>query len=291
MADLDRTHSRIGYVAFGTFLILLGIIGYIITTLAIGLPVLALIVYGPLLLTGVLIGLATPVTGAITTKLRIYKAILLLPAIDFLVTGIYGAFQYREWTFGFVILWGIVLLGIYVRTSWTEMRNQLNRVRQADPKADVAFLPPETRTLALHLLVGTVSVSAAGIGLWLALFRDVGSPWGFGSVLLFSVLFAVSAPHTGSLRRKIWIYKALLIGPGLGLLIGGITSLAGGGSVIVSAMLIFVGAGALYLALVKVSWDVLRDAIETARDTGDVSWEAIREVAEEKVEEDDHEPN
>jgi hypothetical protein len=40
------------------------------------------------------------------------------------------------------------------------------------------------------------------------------------------------------------------------------------------------GGTALYLAVIKFSWAILREAMATVRETGEVSWEAIEDEVE-----------
>lgn len=140
---------------------------------------------------------------------------------------------------------------------------------------------PDNERKALPGQVGGLFITIGILDLSLALIDGIGSPIAFSSLLLFGILFAIGAPHTGPLETNMRIYKAMLIGPGFGFVIAGIYSIATGGSIIGPLVLIIMGSTVLYLALIKFSWEMLRDAIETVRSTGDPSWEAIQNEVEE----------
>lgn len=225
-------------------------------------------VFAALFAVGAIVALASPARWSVRTTLRLYRAVPLLVGVSTLALGGHALLTADVPVLAAVLVgWGVLSLGVLVFGPWREVESYLEQVNARETEAGRAFapLPPRLFQQLRYAGLGLLAVTAALVGARLVVEPDFGTlavlagGAGAGFVNVWCSPYSGPPERVVRLRQARWAilgvgtaaastYGALVANTPVGVLFWGTVTF---------------GVG--YLAVVKTSWDEVRDAVADAR--------------------------
>lgn len=279
------THSRTGIVIYGMACILTGLFFFAVPTL-VGSPhyTVSILGYGcgiAVVLFGVLLTMATPTTGDIKWKIRIYKLQLAVATVIPIAATV-PVLRTRYQASAIISVIPIAVLYLALQIDWHEARRHLQKVRDADNPDDVQWIPPQALTYTRHVMYGGGAVLFGFVILTLITLPPLAEVLVGLAFLVAGIAVILATPHRGTIDRTVLGLKMLVLGPGFCFLLAGLVTIAAAGSAILATITLAIGGVLIYYGLVMANWSKTGPVLREMRTADEVTW-ALAEEAEETV--------
>lgn len=224
--------------------------------------------YAAMFVVGAILSVGSPTRWSVSTTLRLYQAVPLLFGISTVTFGGYYLVTTDVSVLSAVVLgWGVFSLVALVVGPWDEVESHLEKLKAQGTEPDDAALPlPRPRFLQFrYATVGLVIVTAAVVMTRLIVHLDLGVVAilvGIGGAGLVNIL---CSPYSGPPERIVHLRQArwAVLGAGTGA-----SSLYGAlvvDATVPAAFWAVVTLGVAYWAVVRTSWDEVRDSVAAAQ--------------------------
>lgn len=232
------------------------------------------VVFAVLFVVGAIMAVGSPTRWSARTTLRLYQAFPLLFGVGTVATGGYFLVTIDVPVLAStLIVWGILSLIGLIRAPWDEVEAYLERLNAPETEINgaVAPLPKRPFLRFKYAAHGVLTVSAAVILAWLIVDPDLGHIAILAGVGGAGLVHILCSPYSGPPERVVRLRQARWVVLGAGTAASSLY-----GALVVDATLpaVFWGVvtlGIVYWAVVRTSWDEVREGVADAQSETDAT--------------------